>query len=268
MACICCGNPHTIIESHVISTFIRKAITGIQTKNGKKYSFKWYGRRDLPRQNLPKPKLLCSSCDNEFGHTIESPASRLLLPAGDLSTREAWDSLLKKVRVTKMPFEIGGISLKVGEYQLVEEKDDYALNRFSVLTAWRALHAMSTEGHAGVVSFLASPDGQQIQKQTVDFLKKNESSNFLFFPYLASLYLLGPISAAAITGENDEVPFAWSFIQSHQQSCVAVILGFWVIVWPLLPDEDPRRDFRELLRCTFVDWHAQVSQQLHPDRPA
>lgn len=266
MNCICCGSPNNIVDSHVISKFIRMAITGVKTSNGKKFDFQWCGRRGLPRQDLPKPKLLCSTCDNRFGQTIEGPASKILLPNGDMGSQNVWESL--PYSKTTMPFQIAGKDFKVGEYQIDRDDHDCALRKFSVLTAWRALHAMGVSGDIDAVNFLASVNGKKVQDETVSFLNKVGSETYLHFPYHALLYFLGPNHAATITGKKDEVPFAWTFLQSDNQSGIAVILGFWVIVWPLLPDGDPRRNAHELLRLTFVDWHAHVMQQLHKGRPA
>lgn len=167
-----------------------------------------------------------------------------------------------------MPFEFAGSSFKVAEYQIDSDDDDCALRKFSVLTAWRALHAMKADGVQEAVDFLDSEDGKRVQIETVNFLENTGSGTYMSFPYLAPLYLLGPYSAAAISGANDEVPFAWTFLRSGEQSGVAVILGFWVIIWPLLPDGDLRRKFIELQRLTFIDWHPQVSQQLREMRSA
>lgn len=260
MNCNCCGSTEGNVDSHVISRFIRMAITGMVGTSGVKFRFQWCGRKDLPRQDLPKPKLLCESCDNDFGVRIEKPASKILLPTGDISEVCNWECLPYIQR--EMPFLVGGHSFKVGEYQIDDDDDDFALRRFSVLTAWRALHAMREEGNSEVNRFLDSEDGQRLQSETVDFLGRPEASGYMHFPYLATLYLLGPYSAAAISGSDDEVPFAWAFIQSKGQSGVAVLLGFWAIIWPLLPDGDPRRNSIELQRGTFVDWHAQVVRQL------
>lgn len=242
------------------------AITGVKTSSGKRFTFQWCGQQSLPKQDLPKPKLLCSRCDNEFGRTIEGPASMVLLPKGDPGSLEAWNNL--PYSVTTMPFQIGGKDFKVGEYQIERNDHDCALRKFSVLTAWRALHAMGVSGDMDAVNFLASADGKKIHDETVNFLEKVGPETYLQFPYLALLYFLGPIHAAVITGKSDEVPFAWAILQSGNQSGVAVMLGYWVIIWPLLPDHDPRRNPHELLYLTFVDWHANVMQQLRKGDPA
>ncbi len=264
MKCICCVDSENLIESHVISKFVRMAITGIDAKNAMKYSFQWCGRRDLPRQDLPKPKLLCDECDNGFGGTIENPASTILLPAGHLGQISTWNKLACKTRAMSLP--LGKNSMEVWEYQIDEPDRDCVLRKFSVLTAWRALHAMARDGQEDVAHFMRSEDGSRIQRAAVDFLTTADQESYLFFPYLASLYFLGPASAATISGADDEVPFAWSFLETETEFAVAVIMGFWVIVWPLLPDSDSRRNSSALLHAVFVDWHAQVHRKLVESR--
>lgn len=264
MKCISCVESEDLVESHIISNFIRMAITGIGTKKARKFSFQWYGRRDLPRQDLPKPKLLCSKYDSDFGGTIENRASTVLLPAGDLGNITAWNNLACETRTLSLP--LGKNSLRVWEYQIDEPDRDCVLRKFSVLTAWRALHAMATDGEENVLNFMRSEDGARIQRDAVEFLTTADQESYMFFPYLASLYFLGPASAAAISGSDDEVPFAWTFIETEKNFAVAVIMGFWVIIWPLLPDGDSRRNSLDLLHAVFIDWHAQVYRRMVESR--
>jgi hypothetical protein len=259
-SCVCCGSNSNIVHSHVISNFIRKAITAIQTPGSEKFHFRWHGQ-SIPTQDLPKPKLMCNSCDEGFGNTIETPAAKLLLPNSELPSLTTVPDSRSTIQLREFPFEIGDQSFKAGEYQFIRDEDDCVMCKFSVLTAWRALHAMAREGNEGTLKFLATEDGKKVCNETLEFLKTTGPKSYLFFPYLAPLYLLGPNSAAAVTGANDEVPFAWAFIQFKEQSCVSVILGYWVIIWPLLPDMDPRRNYAELARGTFIDWHGEVMRQ-------
>ena len=263
MECICCITGTPIVDSHIISNFIRKAITGIETPNGKKFQFSYVGRRDLPKQDLPKPKLLCEYCDNNFGSTIEKPAASVLIPGGNLASISVWNELpLHYVNI----LEIEGRPLTAAQYKIESDLKECAVFKFQVLTAWRALHAMNANGDRDAVEFLASDEGKRLQKTTTRFLTKSDHKNYLHFPYYSQLYLFGPRSAACISGADDEVPFAWTFIRSGEQIGVAVILGYWVILWSLLSDDDPRSNFRELLFPTFVDWHAQVNRMLCDSR--
>lgn len=264
MKCICCVDSKDLVDSHVISKFVRMAITGIGAKKAKKFSFQWCGRRDLPRQDLPKPKLMCDDCDNGFGGTIENPASRILLPAGDLGNVSTWNKLACKTRTVTLP--LGKNSMQVWEYQIDDPDRDCVLRKFSVLTAWRALHAMAADGQEDVARFMRSEDGPRIKRDAVEFLMRATQENYLVFPYPASLYFLGPASAAVISGSDDEVPFAWTFIETETDFAVAVIMGFWVIIWPLLPDLDPRRNSSDLLNAVFIDWHTQVHRQMVESR--
>lgn len=260
MNCIYCEEDKPLVESHVISNFIRMKLTGIVGQNStKKFRFRMLGHKIYLTQDLPKPQLLCKECDNGFGTHIERMASRVMLPNGDISSPQAWNTLPLNMR--SLPFEIAGLPLIVGSYQLRDFEDDCALQKFAVLTAWRALHAMARDGNEEVREFLESDGGRRVNSTTIQFLKQANSNDYFIYPYLPTLHFLGPTSAANISGVDDEVPFAWAFLKSDKQNCMAVMLGYWVIIWPLLPDDDSGRNFHELLELTYIDWHAFVVQQ-------
>jgi hypothetical protein len=230
-----------------------------------KYQFRLLGRERVRfSQDLPKPKLLCSTCDSAFGSSIERPASLVIIPQGDVSSPQAWYSV--RIRAHELPFKVAGLPFKVGSYQLRSFEEDCALEKFSVLTAWRALHAMCRDGVEEAREFLESRDGRVLNMSAIQFLKSANSDDYFVYPYLATIHFLGPNSAATVTGLDDEMPFAWTLLQTKGQSGVAVMLGYWVIVWPLLADGDRRRDFHELLQLTYVDWHASVIRQFREER--
>jgi hypothetical protein len=259
--CICCEGNGPLAKSHVISNFIRLRLTGIADgKSQTKYHFRLLGSERVQiSQDLPKPKLLCTTCDSEFGSTIERPASQVILPQGDVSTPQAWYSL--PIRTHELPFKVADLPFKVGSYQPKNFEDDCALEKFAVLTAWRALHAMSRGGDEKAREFLESDDGRILDTSTIQFLTTANSNDYFVYPYLATIHFLGPTYAASVTGLVDEMPFSWTLLQTKEQSAVAVMLGYWVIVWPLLADEDSRRNFHELLKLTYVNWHAGVIRQ-------
>lgn len=263
MKCICCDKDGATVDSHVISNFVRKAITGIETPMGKKFQFSYFGRADLPKQDLPKPKLLCQHCDNKLGSTIERSAASVLIPNGDLSLASTWKQLpLEYFDI----LDIGGSSLTAARYSIDDVILDCAVSKFSVLTAWRALHAMNAERNSDAVDFLASEEGRLLHGTTVRFLEDSDHTTYLHFPYFSQLYFFGPKSAATISGADDEVPFAWTFVRAKDQLGIGVILGYWVILWSLVSDDDPRIKFRDLLRPTFIDWHVKVNKTLHQNR--
>jgi hypothetical protein len=236
-------------------------LTGISDAKSKiKFEFRLLGSERVQiAQDLPKPKLLCTTCDSDFGSAIERPASQVILPQGDLSAPQSWSRL--PIRILEMPFKVADLPFKVGSYQPKHHEENCALEKFAVLTAWRALHAMSRGGEEKAQEFLASDDGRNLNASTIHFLKSDTSHDHFAYPYLATMHFLGPASAVNVTGQVDEMPFAWTLLQSKEQSGVAVVLGYWVIVWPLLADGDSRRNFRELLTLTYIDWHASLIQR-------
>lgn len=254
MTCIYCHQTVPLSDSHVISKFLRKRLTGIDRgAKGTKYEFRWRGQAGIT-QDLPKPKLMCSVCDGGF--TAEGRVPQFILPKGDLTDPGRWATLPLHDHV--LPVHIAGAPMIVQEYQLDDAQDECDLDQFSVLTAWRALHAMAHDLNPDAVNFLQSTDGVRTDAATIAFLRQAQPGMHRLFPYLAKLYFLGPCSAAAVTGADDTMPFAWTFLQGEKQCGIAVVFAFWMIVWPLLPDNDSRRDSNELSQLAFVDWHAKL----------
>lgn len=263
MKCILCDQEKELIDSHIISKFIRKRLTGVDTGKSTVFKYRYFDQPKPFSQDLPTENLMCGACDSCMGNKIEKRAAELMIPKGDLSIPETWESMNMRIRKLTFVPSKGPINdpFKVWSFQIENDVDDLILKRFAVLTAWRALHEMSRNGKQEVVDFLASDDGNVLNKKTIVFLESGDVAESAFFPYFATFDFLGPLSAVGITGKDDEMPFVWSFIKLGEQSAVAVMLGYWVIVWPLLPDGDSRRNFREVLKFTFVDWHAIVAQQ-------
>lgn len=107
--CISCHKLFTekkMAQSHIIPNFVRKRLTGEVTSNGNKnYIFKWVNRKDLPSQDLPKPRLMCQSCDNKLGNLVEAKAVSLLLPH-DVDDPKSWDNLpIKKTSIDHISSE-------------------------------------------------------------------------------------------------------------------------------------------------------------------
>lgn len=73
MYCIKCeGDENKLAKSNIVQNFRRKRLTGdIDSTGAKKFKFRWIGRKDLPNQDLPKPKLMCEACDSELGEKAE-----------------------------------------------------------------------------------------------------------------------------------------------------------------------------------------------------
>jgi hypothetical protein len=266
MKCICCGSMGNLVDSHVVSNFIRLALTGIDTGKAKKFSFKYLGNPKMPSQNLPKPKLMCGQCDNLFGAKIERPAATTLIPKGDLSLPEVWENM--RMRAENLE-PVLGYPFWVKKHEDGTVNTDYVVRKFSVLTAWRVLHDMTLAGHPEPREFMASPLGLRLQTDAVDFLKNGDDTNDLLFPYYSECYFLGPSSATVMSGADDEMPFCWTFLNGSDQRGVAVLMGYWMIVWNLRADDDPLSNFHELLRETFNTWGIDLVQALrglHPKR--
>jgi len=261
MICIACGDDfEELAKSHVISNFIRKRITGlVDEKGGKKFRFTWVNRIDLPNQDLPKPNLMCKECDSELGSKVERKITNLLMPS-DVDKWHEWEKL--PIKSTPI-FEVFDTPLMVGLYSYPIEQQGL-LDRFSMSTAWRALHDMSREGRNLSSQFLRSERGQLFDRLAKEHIFDGKPRGEL---RLASLYFLGPRSAAIISGQEDEVPFAWAELGDEDEILgVGVILGFWVILWPLFECSayEYFDKLNKLENLCFANWVGKIKSELDP----
>ncbi|PMN98001.1 hypothetical protein BCT19_24685 [Vibrio splendidus] len=261
MKCIVCGiENQKLAKSHIVPNFVRKRLTGETDKEGnKKFKFKWIGRQDLPKQDLPKPYLMCKKCDNDLGAKVEKEIAPFIMP-DRVDDMDSWDSLniyidtLDKVKVSGSPFH-------VGKYRC-SNSEELMLNKFSMSVAWRALHAMSIDGMPLSTEFIKTERGEKINSSAVSHIFNDEPPYDL---YKASLYYLGPKSASFITNKIDEYPFGWVELGSNQSDLgIAVIFGCWVIIWPLgsggMAEYYDHLDSLEI-EC-FESWLLQVKSAL------
>lgn len=262
MICIACeGNFEALAKSHVISNFFRKRITGwVDEKGAKKFRFTWVDRKDLPNQDLPKPNLMCVKCDSKLGSIVESNIPQLLMPS-DIDNWGEWE----KLPITQMAIDnVFDGFLWVGVYNYPNEQQNI-LERFSLSTAWRALHDMSREGRTLSSEFLKSKRGQLFDKLAKGYIFENKSRGEV---RLASLYFLGPNSAKIISGQESEMPFAWAELGEGSEFLgVGVFLGLWVILWPLF--ESSASDYfdklNKLERLCFLNWVGKIKAGLDPN---
>lgn len=255
MPCICCKEDNDLIDSHIISKFVRNRLTGIENGASKRFEFRWSnGRR--PTQDLQKRKLMCSTCDNEAGSVIETLASRLLIPA-DPTSPTSWERL--PFRVEDL-IEIGSKPVRGAVYAYDTPKENDCIAAFALLTAWRALHAMALDGEAAVINFLNSPQGAAIDHQTASYFHSVHTTKRVGTPPspAAHLYFLGPKSAAIISGKNDDMPFAWGFLDDDGPLGIGVVFGYWIILWPFFDESTDPQKAAALRQACFIHWHGQI----------
>jgi hypothetical protein len=261
VSCIACNkNKVKLVQSHIISNFFRKRLTGeVDPAGKKKYKFSWVNQRDYPRQDLPKPKLMCEKCDSKLGSIIESHVPKLIMPQ-NINDIKGWRNLPIKFEALyelfKDPFWLG-----VYKYS---EPERTILERFSLSVAWRALHSMAKDEKKLSLSFLKSNRGQKLNKAAKSYIFDNEIKSNV---YPASLYYLGKNSAKFLSGKDDEMPFAWAELgEPNEILGIGVILGYWVILWPLFEfsAENYFDKLTKLERICFIHWAAQVKSDLAP----
>lgn len=267
MICIACGTEKdALARSHVIPNFIRKRLTGeVRTDGSKKYSFKWVDRKYLPKQDLPKPNLMCEKCDNDLGARVENGIATLLMP-NCVDVHEEW----KKLPI--FPHEINNVfteplTLGVYDYPLNEL---WKLEKFALSVAWRALHDISKNGEAFSSAFLGSARGSNINKTVVRHLFHNDDLPNPYYTlqttYDASIYYWSPSTVASITNKVDEMPFAWTELTEDDEFLgVAVMFAYWIIVWPLFEHDSSQYSakLKRLNKLCFWDWWGHVHKQLN-----
>ncbi|MCU1739865.1 MULTISPECIES: hypothetical protein [unclassified Pseudomonas] len=267
MICIACGTEkEALANSHMIPNFIRKRRTGeVRADGSKKYSFKWIDRKDLPKQDLPKPNLMCEKCDNDLGARVENGIAALLMP-NCVDVHEEWEKL------PIFPHEINDVfdeplTLGVYDYPLNEL---WKLEKFALSVAWRALHDLSENGEACSSAFLGSARGSNINKTVVRHLFHNDELPNPYYTlqttYDASIYYWSPNTVALITNKVDEMPFAWTEVTEDDEFLgVAVMFAYWVIVWPLFEHDSSQyyAKLKRLNKLCFWDWWGHVHKQLN-----
>lgn len=261
MTCICCKTNSACVDGHIISKFIRNRVTGIDAVVGKRvvgkrYKFRWQGEKK-PTQDLQKRALMCAKCDNGVGAAIERRAASLLMPI-DPSSPAQWE---KMPLVSDQLLTLCGAPFRLAYYDYESCLDQDCLDAFALLTVWRALHALALDGNAPATKYLNSPKGKAKSNEIGDFLLDAHTTNEIGLPPLptAVLYYQGPRTTMFLSAKNDEMPFAWSVLEGEEPLGVAVLFGFWVILWPFFDEQDEPEKYEVFKTKCFVDWYGQIA---------
>lgn len=267
MICIACQTEkETLARSHVIPNFIRKRLTGEKRGDGsKKYSFRWIARKDLPRQDLPKPNLMCEKCDNVLGANVENGIAELLMPEC-VDAYEEW----KKLPI--LPHEIDDVfdvPLTLGVYDYPLSKL-WKLEKFALSVAWRALHDLAKNGAPLSSAFLDSGRGAHINQTVIRHLFHDDELPNPYYTlqttYDARIFYWPPASVVIVTNKPDEMPFAWVELEDDAELLgVAVMFAYWVIVWPLFEHDGSQyiAKLNRLNKLCFLNWAGHVREQLN-----
>lgn len=259
MICIACGRKQqNLVNSHVIPNFVRKRLTGETKADGsKKFSFRWVGRKDLPKQDLPKPRLMCKSCDNNLGAKVEDGVAELLMP-DNVEVFDEWNNLPILAHEISYVFD-GPLTLGVYDYPPSKQ---VMIEKFSLSVAWRALHALAKDGEKYSLAFLSSERGVKIDQSVRHHLFSGAA---LQKSYDASIYYWPPGTVNFITNNSGDIPFAWAELGDDGEFLgVTVMFAYWVIVWPLIEGDKAQYSAKlnRLNKLCFMDWFAHVSRQL------
>lgn len=259
MICIACGKEQPdLVNSHVVPNFIRKRLTGEKKSDGSRsFSFRWVGRKDLSKQDLPKPRLMCKGCDNNLGAEVEDGIAELLMP-DNVDSLEAWNDL------PIFPHEIHGVfdtPLTLGVYDHPLNKQ-FMIEKFALSVAWRALHALAKDGEQHCGALLSSERGLSIDKSVRQHLFGGASLQNAYAPFI---YYWPPRTVNFITNNSGDMPFAWAELGDEGEFLgVGVMFAYWVIVWPLFERDSSQYSAKldRLNKLCFMDWFAHVCRQL------
>lgn len=220
--CIRCRNNKATAKSHVIPNSIRKRMFGEEFEQGKKFSFKYIGRKELPTQDFPKPHLMCVPCDNKFGADIERDLPSLLMPV-KVDDPNEWEKL-------------GLIQLDHGPFKAYPTRFQPILEKNAALISWKVMHEVAINEKPDLLDFLKSPDGQKLDFAMLDFIDKGSLKSSDVQLKNPVFWKIEPKTAAAITGKCDELPVSWRVLYDHgkpETASIFAVFGLWVVGWQL-----------------------------------
>jgi hypothetical protein len=222
--CVKCKFKPADMKSHVVPKSIRNRLFGEHRSKGTRFAFEYAGRKDLPKQDFPKPELMCASCDNGLGGMLEKDIPKLLMPK-DLGSWEQW------VRLGLKPASLG-------VYHLFDYRGSAAftqIERVAALTAWRAMHAMARDGSAILDGLLTSSAGMDLDRAMIAYIENGTPLGGVALSK-PSLWWLSAQQIIDVTGEDDRLPISWGALGTlgtPGDVTLAVLFGFWLVTWNL-----------------------------------
>ncbi len=243
--CILCHNEKTLIESHVVSKFLRKLVFGPADESGR-YNLA-HGKTPPGRssatdtsttrfrqaQDLPKPHLMCSQCDGSFSG-LEDSLSNIIRAAR--LREDPRNIYLESCLSAEMPLDLK----RYRQYNLDAESANI-VERVGVLTCWRALHDTSSNS-ALLFDYLASPAGLKMQADALSFVGGNQPNTS------GRLWVLLPTPELAreVGGAGDIATYGWdvhrfrSSETQHINYVVSLWFAHWLLIWSPQPhSSDP-----------------------------
>ncbi|GEM_PF-5269406 len=238
--CILCHNEKTLIESHVVSNFLRKLVFGPADKSGS-YNLA-HGKtppgfssttdtsitRFRQAQDLPKPRLMCSQCDSSFSG-LEESLSKIIRAAR--LREDPRNIYLESCLATELPLNLK----RYRQYKLDAERANI-VERVGVLTCWRALHDTSSNS-ALLFNYLASPAGLKMQADALSFVGGNQPNTF------GRLWVLIPTPELAreVGGAGDIATYGWDVhrFQSKETQRTDYMVSLWFAHWLLIWSPQP-----------------------------
>jgi len=221
--CIRCLVSAADAQSHIVPNSIRLRLYGTLSTPGRQFAFSYIGRPDLPKQDFPKPHLMCITCDNKFGSDVEAKLPALLMPA-DVDDPAGWEGL-------------GLINLAHGPFKAYPPAAQPLITLNAALIAWKVLHAVARDGrHPELSTFLQTAGGKALDHAMLHFIIQQPPAVPVVRLNAPVFWKIPPETAAALTGKDDELPICWA-VQYEQgkpeAASIFALFGFWVVAWQL-----------------------------------
>lgn len=230
--CILCHKHQQLAKSHVVSDFVQQRLMGEVTPGTTKHLLKFStGGRTWPlSQKLPQFPLMCADCDSEMGSKIEGPGAMALLGAWSVTNPcEFSGNVRLRSREVKRDAGASLWAYEVWPDDLALQK---ALDKFAILTAWRAMHAELILGTTPVTEFLATNEGANLDAVTRKMLQGHTVSA-RENPNRASLLALPVSTLFELTGSKSLPTLCTGFATLGEANAIVVRFGLWQVVWPL-----------------------------------
>lgn len=243
----CCANLR-LIDSHIISEFMRNSFFGSVPNKAESVRMPHHRSQvvhatGLMRvikksgaQSLPTQPLMCANCDRSLGDSIESPVSKRIAAAGLAKYPDRiYDPAGVLSHCPQSPSVFCEQLAEAGPaytyYEYESLPGDVAL--FVRLCCWRAMHAMARDGHPQVTAFLASATGQKANTEAkllwdgqVDIHDSTDDIMVFIVPL--------PLVADTVGAPTGVLPFGWYWVADNvDPSLFGVVLwcAHWVAIW-------------------------------------
>lgn len=248
--CVRCGQNAKLINSHVISEFMRNAFFGTSPKKGESVRMPHHRTQFDERtskmrvaikagaQSLPAQSLMCGSCDSELGSNIEDPVAKLVSHLGLAENPGRIYGLDRSAPQCKTVDSLFEESLATGgPHYIYREYEDLSkeVALCARLCCWRAMHAMAQDRHSQVLAFLNSLPGKKIDAD-VKLIWNGQTDHDDSYDDVQLFVVPAELLIDTMGGSDGHLPFGWYWVEGKDQQGAALVgtvvwCAHWVAFW-------------------------------------